>query len=787
MFRVAKKPAAGQTAERSSPPGGRRTSSQRNIEGRGKEEDARALPAVPAPAAGGEPAMRWALKATQDPGSVEGGSGNKEPFGEHPMDEFDNLLRAFDGILAADGTSTALYNVGSTLRDVPVSVAGPCRHIRATSDSCGDRLPRLEDRSSSTSAADDFQCKHPLRTCAKRRRMSHSPHAQKSPHARWDSTLQVKRHPVLYNPQDDDPLNLVLRSKGRRRPGHAFESGTDDLDTCSRGAGGHLGDGGCGAIAGVFRLQHVGTGFVHYGYSWDIAGAEMDQLRRLSSCNISPPHPHRGLSAVVRKQRQHDGCDGQIEPWAPRKATLESLRMRFEVVRQVPMPTRFRASDFEKKLREACGQELLERREHLLVLAARQYQNKHVGPAFRRMLAVCGREGDDEQCAAAAEVQRAWRGFQVRYSSRRAQERELRDQAERCRARVGAVLAIWAQAKHRGKKGRQRANEKRRRQSVETAAREKQAAVAAAFTIQKWLRSVYQARREAAAAADKAANDDLLSAIRAEDKANEPLSGNEAPRPPPRPISASEARVANDLCQVDTEASLSGASDWSSASLASTRDSNQSKEQQPQRAPSAHGLRHGSTPCSQDDNNRHQSSRKQRGSRRPASAPRFSDVAGEQTPGDNPRPTIPAAATLDVLPDASRLVLEGDPGFAAATAIQAAWRGFVTRMALRKRRRAAAALRRKREGKWRQQRGVVGKQVSVAWDERRGMEEGGGRGDEGRARRRGSEGCIDIQVPCCALTALVRLSLLTLLSSTTHLPLRLYTFYLLALAKNCWS
>lgn len=745
-MRVGKKPTGGQVVEQSILPVGSRTSSQRNA-GRGKAEDARALPAVPAPAAGGEPAMRWPRKATQEPGGVAGGSGYEQAYGGHPMDDFDDLLQAFDGILggAADGTSKDRRNVGSDQRDTPASAVGPFRQdcFRTTADDGGDLLPRLDSRSSSTSAA--HACPRHPRSGAKRRRTSHTAHTQEPPLALCNPTHQVDRHRVLYSLQNDDPFNLMLRSKGQWRPGHASESSEDDLDTSSREADVNFGNGGSGAAAGVFRLMHVRTGFVHYGYSWDITGAKADQLRRLSSCISSAPHPHRGLSAIVRRQQQQCESGGQIGPWTPRETSFNSLR--FEVIRQVPMPTRFRASDFEKKLREACAQELLDRREHLLVLAARQYQRKHIGPAFRRMLMVFRWEGYDEQCAAATEVQRAWRGFQVRHSVRRARESERRHRAETERTRVGTVLAIWAQAKHRGDNGRRQVNGMRERQTAEAAAREKQASVTAAVTIQQWVRSMYQARKEIAAAADKDAIDELLRAIRVEDEANEPLSVDVAPRPPPRPISASEARVANDLCEEDTEASLSGASNCSSASLAATRDSSQSREQQPQRAPSIGEFRRRSTICSQDDNNQHPPSKKQRGNRRPASAPRFSDVAGAQSPGGSVRPTIPATVTPAALPDASQLVLEGEPGFAAATAIQAAWRGFITRVGIRKRRRAAVALRRKREGKWRQQRGIVGKRVSIAWDERRGLEEGGGREDDGGAQRRGSECCIEIQVP----------------------------------------
>ena len=691
--------------------------------------------------------MRWPRKVSQEPGGMAGGNG-------HPLDDFDDLLEAFDGILsdAADGTSTARRNVDSDQRETPVSGVDNFRQgsARATPDDGGDRLPRLDSRPSSVSAVNALPRKHPL-AGAKRRRTSHTPHPQESSLAPCDSTFQAERNRVLYSLHNNDPLNLVLRSKGQRRPGYATESSTDGLDTCREPVP-SFGGGSSGTVAGIFRLTHARTGFVHYGYSWDVAGAKADQLRRLSSSNSSDPHPHRGLSAVVRRQQQH-GCGGQIEPWALRKTSLETLQLRLEVVRQVPMPTRFRASDFEKTLREACTQELLDRRDHLLVLAARQYKRKHVGPAFTLMVAVCRRGGDDEQYAAAAEVQRAWRGFQGRDSSRRARESERRDRAETERTRAGGVLARWAQAMHRGNNGRRRASEMRETHTAETAAQDRRASAAAATTIQQWIRSVYQARKEAATAADKAAINELLCTIREARENKESLSAVKTPRPPPRPISASEARVASYPCEADEEASLSGWSDWSSTTFAATRDSSQSVEQQPHRAPSNREFRRRSSTCSQDDNNQHPPPRKQRESKRPASAPRFSDVTRAQAPGGSVRPATPT--TEAVLPDASRLVLEGEPGFAAATAIQAAWRGFITRIGVRKRRRAAAALRRKREGKWRQQRGVVGKRLSVAWDERRGLEEGGGRGDDSGGRRQGSECCIEIQVTVRKSVALV--------------------------------
>lgn len=534
MLRVGKKAMAGQEVERSSfrPGGGGGAPSRRNNEGRGKAEGARALPAVPAPATGGEPAVRWPRKAKKEPDGVARGNGYEEPYHGHPMDDFDDLLQAFDGILGgeADAFSMARHNVGSDQRDTPASGVGSLRQdcFRAAPDNGDDRLPRLDSRSSNTSAADAFPRKHP-RGGAKRRRTSHTAPPQESQLALRNSTLRMERHRVLYSLHDDDPLNIMLRSKGLWRSGYALESSNDDLGDSSNQEA--FGDSGSRAVAVVFRLTHPGTGFVHYGYSWDIAGAQADQLKRLSGCNGSAPHPHRGLSAVVRRQQEQYGGGGQIEAWAPRETTFNNLQLRFEVVRQVPMPTRFRASAFEKKLREACAQELLERREHLLVLAARQYQRKHVGPAFTHLLIVCRREADNERFTAAAEVQRAWRGFQVRDSLRRAREVEDRERAQTKRKRAGAVLATWAQAKHRGNKGRRRANKLTERQTAEAAAREKQASSAAAVTIQQWVRSVYQARKEAAAAADKAAVDELLRAIRAEDEANESLSVAAAPNP----------------------------------------------------------------------------------------------------------------------------------------------------------------------------------------------------------------------------------------------------------------
>ncbi|CAM9304017.1 unnamed protein product, partial [Ectocarpus sp. 12 AP-2014] len=685
---------------------------------------------------------------------IAGGSGGyEESTDRHPMDDLDSLLTAFDDFIRGrtDGASTdhsqprtgiEHFDSNSRTHQLPAKTVG------------GARLPRLYSRSSSVVAADLGSQRRP----GNRKKDGRTSRTKASP-ASPSAVNILTPHPaleerILYR-LHDDPMDLMLRSKGQRR------SGLGDLKIRPGSAGFNhnaapFGGGSSAAIAGVFRLTHAATGYVHYGYSWDIGGAKAEQLRRLGlesgdsfSSNSTDLHPHRGLSAIVCGHKENNlGGRGDLEGTIRKKlrgsAEAAMGPICFEVVRRVSLPTRFRAVDFDKFLRETCQQELLDRRTHLLVLVARQYKIKHVGPALRRMLGTCRREGEDETFAAAAEIQRTWRGFHSRDLARRAREKRDRDRVETKRERVGTILATWAQAKHRGNLERRRACSLREEKIAGAAARKRQASANAAVAIQRWIRSVFRRRKEAAAAADKAVLDALLEAMRLEEEPRDSPPTGETPqrniRGPPRPISASEARVAKYSCDADTEVSLPGASERNSgvppdtAVQEGTPGRSNSQQEQKYRRPSS--SRRGSDVPLHDNGKPRQEprSRGQRESKRPSSAPRSTQKTGDTKSVERARPATPE------LPDASRLVLEGDPKFTSATAIQAAWRGFFARLSIRKRRRAAAALKRKREGKWRKQRGVVGKRVAVAWDERRDLEEGGEGGGAG-----GKASCTEIQ------------------------------------------
>ncbi|CAB1113397.1 unnamed protein product [Ectocarpus sp. CCAP 1310/34] len=696
--------------------------------------------------------LRNSVKGSSD--LIAGGSGGyEEPTDRYPMDDFDSLLTAFDGFIRGrtDGVSTdhgqprtgfEHFDSDSRTHQLPAKTDG------------GARLPRLYSRSSSVLAADLGSQRRPG-TRKKDRRTSRTKASPASPSA----VNILTPHPalekrILYG-LHDDPMDLMLRSKGQRR------SGLGDLQIRPESAGlnnnaAPFDGGSSAAIAGVFRLTHAATGYVHYGYSWDIGGAKAEQLRRLGfesgdslSSNSTDLHPHRGLSAIVCGYKENNlGGRGDVEGTTPKKlrgsAEAAMGPIWFEVVRRMSLPTRFRAVDFDNFLREACQQELLDRRAHVLVLVARQYKIKHMGPAFRRMLDTCRREGEDETFAAAAEIQRTWRGFHSRDSARRAREKRSCDRVETNQERVGTILATWAQAKHRGNLGRRRACSLREKKIAGAVARKRQASTNA-VAIQRWIRSIFRRQKEAVAAADKAVLDALLEAIRLEEERRDSPSTGETPqrnlRGPPRPISASEARVGKGSCDADTEVSLSGASERNSGVPPDTavqeRTPGRSNSQQQQKYRRPPSSRRGSDVPLHDNGKprREPSSRGQREGKRPSSAPRLTQKTGDAKSVERARPATPE------LPDASRLVLEEDPKFTSATAIQAAWRGFFARLSIRKRRRAAAALKRKREGKWRKQRGVVGKRVAVAWDERKDLEEGGEGGGTG-----GKASCTEIQM-----------------------------------------
>ncbi|CAM9485772.1 unnamed protein product [Ectocarpus fasciculatus] len=695
---------------------------------------------------------------------IAGGSGDyEEPTDRHPMDDFESLLTAFDGFIRGrtDGTSTDRIQPRTGIFPNSDSSSSSRTSQPIAKADNGSRLPRLYSRSSSVSAADLVSQRRPG-SRSKGRRTSRANASPVSPPAENNLAPQpqLEQERMLLYGLHDDSMDLMLRSKGQRRPGLGGLQNRSGSATGLNNNAAPFGGRSSAAIAGVFRLTHATTGYVHYGYSWDIGGAKADQLRRLGvergdsfSNNSSVLHPHRGLSAIVCGHKANNlGVRGDLEGTTRKKLRgLADARIGpicFEVVRRVSLPTRFRAVDFDNYLREACEQELLDRRAHLLLLVARQYKIIHVGPAFRRMLVTCREEREDETFAAAAEVQRTWRGFHSRDLARRSQEKSDRDRVETERDRVGGILATWAQAKHRGNLGRQRACSLREEKIAEAAARKEQASASAAVAIQRWIRTVFRRRKEAAAAADKAALDALLEAIRLEEERRDSPPAGGTPqrivRGLPRPISASEARVAIGPCDADTDLSLSGSSERDSCVPPDTavqertpgRSNSQQQQQQQQQHQRPSLSRRGSDVLLHDNRKPRQEPRssRQREGKRPSSAPRSTQKAGDRKSVERARPATPE------LPDASRLVLEGDPKFTSATAIQAAWRGFVARLGIRKRRRAAAALRRKREGKWRKQRGVVGKRVAVAWDERRDLEEGGEGGGSG-----GKASCTEIQ------------------------------------------
>ena len=753
-------------------------------------------------------------------GAVAAHSFDEPGNNRHPLEDVDHLLEVFDDFIgAAAGGSSSSEGAwcGFRSRTFDNSSNGKYGEVSAPSDPCmrgqqpsrattaaaaaklgsvySDRLPRLCSPPS------------PSRVSVLQNHPSDAENEKQPPAIMHGISFarpstQPERDCCFVFSLQDDPLDLMLRSRSQPRPdvqgltrfGITDKSARHDyLDTRETAA--------TPAAAGVFRLAHPGTGFVHYGYSWDVATAEEDQLRRLkagSGCSDGRDgcsHPHRGLSAVVRGCHHASGrcwlpAGGEGQEKEREEQEEQASRsgadiLRFEVVRRVPLPTRFRATDFEDTMREACAEELWNRRAQLLVLMARKYRRKHCDPAFRRIVVACRQLRSSEEHAAAAEVQRGWRGSRGRVSARCKRDSRRRECLRIARERVSGTLAVWVQARHRGILGRRRANGAREKKEAESLEQTRRSSAVAASAIQRWVRSTSQRRRrEASEGVGEADNNGgaLLSAPTttiADDEAKPYLR---TARGPPRAISPSEIRAAEDLGGEDLETPLrSEVSGWSTIDSRSEdtegRGSNANRQGK-RRRPSSSRETRGTTPLDSRNHNPrgYSASDKSRGRSRPSSSggpsarqlrdgvfggdTKFGEwVADDRcrsSSADSSRerdilrtyagraPSLGLAATPNA--DASRLVLEGDPLFSAATAIQAAWRGFVERLRARKRRRAAAALRRKREGKWRQQRGVVGKQLSVGWDERRGLEEGDG--DEGVDGQRvgGRLSCIDIQV-----------------------------------------
>lgn len=744
--------------------------------------EGRALPAVPVATAG-------VLRARGPRRRIHGYSApaDANSLGKcrgHPMDAFEDLLVSFDSFIASsDDTTTSKTRDGTqgyprphthdansnrvATRMDPITTRIPPLNVTDDTSEIQSRLPRLHHSPPPVPGATDT---------SKTTKACHTQSINRKPKA---SLASATASPVCWHSRrlehdsvaedlDVDPLDLMLRCKGQRgRP--EMHGLSWKLDTSGTGATPRTStlegpegvalttgmDSFSGVTAGVFRLSHPGTGFVYYGYSWDITAAKADQLRLLRRRdNETHCHPHRGLSAVTRGQRLDGGKS-------------KDGRILFNVVRRVPLPPRFRASDFEQTMRETCAQELELRRTCLLVAMARQYQRKHTAPAFRRMLADYRQRVKARTTAAATEIQRSWRGFRVRAMAR------LKRKQDQERVAAAAAVAVWVQARHRAIKSRHRTAELRSINTAKAVALAKCLSGAAAVTIQRWSRSSSIRYRKAEAAAcsynmmaGTINSDGLLAGSQAMDTM---LAGTVA-RGPSRPISPSEVWIARNLSSTDTEASLFASdSQDEDVRIDKSRSPLGLSQQNDRNTPCGHRIRQRPSSSREarnppatlrgDDPLKIMSPNGRQRQKRPSTggpsrnfsgvpflreeAPKFGEETSPRTsPLDNDvqavnsrsLPVVPAA------PDASRLILEGNPLFTAATTIQAAWRGFVARLGIRKRRRAEVALRKKREGKWRQQRGVVGKQVGVGWDKRRELEGGDG------GARDVHLSCVDIQV-----------------------------------------
>lgn len=459
---------------------------------------------------------------------------------------------------------------------------------------------------------------------------------------------------------------------------------------------------GCvSASAGVFRVWHPSTGFVHYGYTWDIFGAKEHQLRLLREGT----HPHRGLSNVLR---------GQHSPTA--RWRRKEREIRFEVVHRMPLPSRFHASEFEQTLREACSRELTARRSGLLVLMMRHIRRKYVFPAFQHILAVC-RHLAEIEAIAAVDAQRTWRGYLGRTTARL--ERKEQDLTRWKRF----VVAVWIQARHRARK---------------ISLRENTVIVAEAATkVQRWLRSSLRWHQEATA---KCGGDIVAGyvvsgtayyvdpEIPVKDTTTDVSRAQGTVTGISGPTSASELMVTKDLRSTDNLCSRQSITDEHCPPLQfETREGGKAHDKGKEEHWTSL-LAEGVLESSSEETYHN-----------PTSKGSTARSTGATTLGLPIRHTEKTNLGTDKALNASQLVLEETALFTSARAIQACWRGFIVRLMARKRRRVAAALRKKREGKWQQQRTVVGKQVAVGWDDRQEL--------EGGLRRRGVDENKDVRSP----------------------------------------
>lgn len=133
-----------------------------------------------------------------------------------------------------------------------------------------------------------------------------------------------------------------------------------------------------------------------------------------------------------------------------------------QVVREIPLPSRFRAQEFEMALEEICERERLKKRDCLLVLIAYRYRLKHCGTAFNHYRDTCRHEVEGEMNAGVVEVQRMWRGSRGRKAAMNQRETRTHWKIQADLDKVRAVIAIWGQARYRGEAGRRRMPELRK-------------------------------------------------------------------------------------------------------------------------------------------------------------------------------------------------------------------------------------------------------------------------------------------------------------------------------------
>lgn len=743
--------------------------------------------------------------------------------GPHPLGAFDDLLEAFDDYI--DGR---LYSSSMSEGSPPVPFNPSTDSVRLINspgghdgDNC-NRLPRLHSSPSAQQGAPGLapesrsSTKIFQRTTTEARAAAHPPFTPAAPMP--NPSLAESETPAYC--LDDNPFDLMLRSKDVGRVSSPYLSGETTASTPFVGfeaavdtkkAGLDLTELGtkfaenmgkfpdrAGATAGVFRLSHRDSGFIHYGYSWDLRGVKAEQLRRLTRDHRAGSagfcHPHKGLSALVQNQQERRlKMTGGV--------TGNSTRQRsdcifFEVVREISLPSRFRANEFDDMLSHECSRALSDRRSRCLVLTARRYRLKRCDSVLRHFRNVCRQEAEDEEMAAAVEIQRIWRGSCGRTSACEEHERRETRRLQSERERLGLAIAVWGQVRCRGRAGRRLASEIRRKQANERMEAQRFSAAAA---IQAAWGSYRKCRRETPSSNAVKEQDPIivreLSGVDEDESAAAPLAGQTASpltsdvRGPPRPVTPSEIRVASQQDAYNSdETSLSLAA--SDQTPPSTPQPQQQMIDSRRTAASAGATRQCGADVGNTKRRRPSSSRRIRvpfdaetvdtaqlrcrressvsmRKQRPSSGGAFHSTGSaggdDSFRGVNPpwsarsrrRPVVGNVGCLNMdgggtcspARDASLLVLEGRPSFTAATTIQAGWRGFVVRLARRKKRRADVVLRRKREGKWRQQRGVVGKQVSVGWDDRRELEQENGvlLKEHGGGR----SACVDIQVTNC--------------------------------------